>query len=288
MGDQAGIEQPVDTGAVDTPPVDAAPAVEADNPAWAPFLEGMPEQLYPMLKSRLRESDKNVQQMVSKVHSEYEDYKPYKEAGLSRQQIDAALQFYQLADSDPEALWKQMGNYYGYNSQQQGQQPNSPAGEVDLGSDEDGQQQQFDPFADPRIQQLAQQQQAIQQQMIAAHNAEVQRNADAEIDSWITAQQTQRGGKEKFNDDTMDFILNRAMAEASRTGDYQKAIGNAFAAYDSFVGQVRSAPRVNDSAPLVMPTGGGVPIVGKNPADLTDAERRNLGAQMIQQAMRES
>jgi hypothetical protein len=256
----------------ETSPVDNSSPVGNGHPAWDEVLSILPEGFHDPIKERLNKWDQGVQERFQTVHSEYEPYKPFKEAGVSGEQLEAAWQLFALANSDPQGLYKQLGEFFGF--AEQGQQAQEGQQELDLGETE-GEQ----PQTDPMLEQLRVQQEQMQNFLVTQYEQQQQQEADAWLDQRINAL------PETIRNDSsaMNYILNVTQVEAQKGGDFDKAFEAGVAAFNALVNNVRSAPRAGDSAPFVMPTSGGVPV-SKSPVDLTDKERRATMAQMLQSA----
>ena len=273
MSDTAGMENHVEVEA------DVSAPVDNGNPAWNPVYEDvfgiLPEGLHDPVKERLArhfsEWDKNVQGLTEKVHSEYSDYRPFREAGWGGQELTQAAQLYQAMRSDPRAFYDNMREHYKFEAEQ-GQQGSQP-GDNEYDLDEHGNPQ---PVDDPRLQELAQGQATIAQYLAGQQQAQEAAEADAQLDHDV------KSLKAKYGEFDEQYVFNVAATQ------FQKGNANALEdAVKSYVGlqeRVRSTPRPGDSAPLVMPTGGGVPQFAKNPAELSDAERRAAATAYLTQA----
>lgn len=257
------------------PQVETSQPVEAEtngHPAWNEILDILPEGFHGPIKERLSKWDSNVQNLVQKVHSEYEPYKPFKEQGVEPQVLDAAYRLFQMANSDPRALYDQLGEYFGFATEQGQQEQQQNNEEFNLGEEES----QVNLEQHPAYQQLAQQQQMLQEYLAQQHAVQEQQKADAWLDQQINAlPETIRNDK-----NAMNYILNVTQVEAARTGDFDKAFAAGVEAFNALTNNLRSMPRAGDSAPQIMPAGGGLPA-SKNPAEMSDAERRQAGASLL-------
>lgn len=286
MGEYAGTESS-DTGTSTEQAVDQLQASQnntdtsssgdssssSGHPAWEEVLGILPEGFHEPVKTRLSEMDRKAQERFQQVHSEYEPYKPFKEQGVSAQQLEAAMTLYRLAETNPETLYKQMGEYYGFQTQGQGQEQDTNSDdertdetEYDLGEEN----------ADPRVTQLAEAQQRIEQHLQAQYEAQIQQEADTEINT--AAEDIQQ----RFPGIDMDYVSNVALLESHRNPNLSAAQLFEKGAQQFVALQQRMiANRPGNSAPVVMPAGGGTPVMGKNPAEMSPAERRVVAMEML-------
>jgi hypothetical protein len=248
------------------------------HPAWQEVLSLLPSGFHAPVGERLNKIQQGFDSKLQQVHSEYEPFKPFKEAGVTQEQLEGAWQLFALASQDPRALYDQLGQYYGYATNGQGQQGQQQQDETfDLGSANTG--SEGEETDNPALAELRQQQQQMQQFMIQQYEQQQAREADAWLESAIS------GFPEEIrsNQSAMNYILNIANVEGQKTGDFDKGLKAGLAAYDQLVNNVRSAPRATDGAPLVMPSSGGT--VATTPSrELNDKDRKAAFVQLLQQA----
>jgi hypothetical protein len=269
---------PVAENAVDTNTV-VDPATGGGHPAWQEILDAIPASLRDNVRPQLEAWDKGVQEKISKVHSEYEPFKPFVGTVTDQESVQNALTLYNLLSTDPERVYKELATAYGYGATEQGQAKVNPVvdseEEIDLSST----------IEDPRIAALQKQQDAIMASMEASKAAEDQRNADLWIDSQLTV------AKIKFQeagvpfDDTTGSLLLTAAANKNSDGKMSPEIAFNSAITDvlNFANSIRTAPRPGDSAPKVVPTGGGVPSTAFDPNKLDSKGRIGLGVELLNQ-----
>lgn len=250
----------------------------ADNPAWNDFLVGFPESMHPMVKERLSKWDEGINQRIDQVHSEWADFKPFKEAGLNSEVLNQAYGIYQAIQDDPQKVWSILGETYGYGSQpqvnpnpansQQGQvnpqtqQNNQPTGDeygIDGG--------QFN----PEVARLKAMTEDMAQILIAQENARKQAAEDAMLDGQIKA------ARDKYGDFNEKFVLSQV-----QMGD---TFEGAIKSWQGLVNEIRSGAN-RPPAPTIMngPGTGQLPSQQVDPSKLNGAETRNLVAQMFKAA----
>lgn len=246
----------------------------ADNPAWTDFLSGFPTSMHDSIKPHLSRWDEGVNQRISQVHSEYADFKPWRDAGVSNEVLQQAYGVFQALNDNPQEVYRILGETYGYANQQpqnaptsanpqQGQvnpQTNQPTGD-EYGIGEGGQ-------FNPEVARLKAMTENMAQIMVAQENARQQAAEDAALDSQLKA------AREKHGDFNEKFVLGMVQSGESFEG--------AIKAYQGLVNQIRSDAN-RPAAPVVLngQGTGQLPSQQVDPTKLTPSERRELVAQMF-------
>jgi hypothetical protein len=248
----------------------------ADNPAWSDFLSGFPASMHDQIKPHLTKWDQGVNQRIEQVHSEWADFKPYKDAGISREVLDQAYGIFQALNENPQEVYRILGETYGLNVQPQvnptpvpngqgqtnpQQQTNQPTGdEYEL-----GQGGQFNPEI-ARLQAMTENMANI---MLAQEQQRQQAAEDAALDNELRAAHAKHGN---FDDDFVLRYLSSGM-------NMDQAVG----AYNAMLNQVRSDAN-RPQAPTVITGGGALPSNQINPANLNNKDTRSLVANMMKAA----
>lgn len=153
---------------------------ESLNPAWNPLLEKLPSSLHPLATPVLRDWDKNFQNEIQKVHSQYEPYKGFVDQKVDPVQLQQAYELFNLMNTNPQLVYENMGQYYGFSQQEQGQ--------TDQGNNT-GQQESFDfnnPDVDitqhPKFQELMQNQQMLAQYLVSEQEQRANAAAQQQLD----------------------------------------------------------------------------------------------------------
>jgi len=252
------------------------PEIQADNPAWSDFLGAIPAGMHEMVKPHLRKWDEGVNQRISQVHSEYADFKPFKESGVSRETLEQAYGIWQAINENPQEVYKLLGESYGFANQpipqeqnpqqgqvnpQQEQQINQPSGdEYEL-----GQGGQFNPEI-ARLQAMTENMaQIMLQQHQAQQAAQEEAQADAELDKELS------DAKAKYGD-FLRFVLSYV-----NTGMSVDAAVNAYKAFRNEVLSSHNRP----GAPTVISGSGPLPSQQIDPSKLNGKDTRNLVAEMV-------
>ena len=271
----APVEQPVEPGLTDT----SAPDETNDNPAWAPFLEAIPAGLHGVVKPHLRDWDKGVQGTIQKVHETYKPYKPFLDRQVPVERLDTGIRVLDLIDKDPVAFFRHMESQLrNAGLLEEAQAAAEKAEEAEEAEEETS--------VDPRIAALEAQQKQFMDALEAARLQQQQQQAEQEAIAAVDRELAEVEQKFGPLDDTMkQELLTRAaymysQAEASGARNLPTLM-DAWNSLNSFVSHVKQAPR--PAAPRVVPPGGGLPMPpGKSVGQLSSAERKALGVQLVQ------
>lgn len=274
MSETAGAENVI-------PPSDGGDNVEvtpvADNPAWSDFLSGFPASMHDQIKPHLTKWDQGVNQRIEQVHSEWADFKPFKDAGLNRETLEQAYGIFQAINDNPQEVYRILGETYGLNvqpqanptpaSNEQGQpnpQPNQPTGdEYELG--QGGQH-------NPELERLRAMTENMANILLAQEKARQETAEDALLERELKAAHDKHG---EFNEDFVLRYLNSGM-------NMDQAIG----AYQSMTNQLRSDAN-RPQAPNVINGSGPLPSQQIDPAKLNGSDTRKLVANMFKAANRQ-
>lgn len=265
--DNSGAIQGQQPGQGDQTPVAPVTNEPAINPAWNPLLEKLPASLHGMVTPELLAWDKNVQQLVGKVHSEYEPWKPFKENNLDPNEIYQAWQAIQNLEANPQGFVDAVIEYYGLQQAlaEQGQQPQVNDGD-------DGELAPYDIASDPEFQRVT----GLTEQMANLLLAQHQQQKDAQMDQQLNSDLN--AAKQKMGNFDEDFVLQRMNA----TGE---SVEQAVTAYQTFEQNLIAQSRnPSAGAPIIMGSGGGTPATATPVGNMSDKDRRAYIAQVLQSA----
>jgi hypothetical protein len=237
------------------------------NPAWNPVLEKLPESFRPAIIPHLQEWDKNFDSKLSEVQQRYEPYKQFVDNNVSASDIEVALKIAQEIDQNPEAFYKQMQDFFGYDAGQGQQQQQSPPSD-DPNFSFDGIDSGDELLQNPKIQELLQNQQTLaqvilqqrEQQQLEQHNRQIEADL-AEI---------------KQGNPNIDELMLFRIATGQGVDLKQAA-----QILDSYNQSLLTASRT-PAPPVFNPAGGGVPAAQQpDPAKLNPKETKNLVAEIL-------
>lgn len=247
---------PVESGIV--------PQQEEDkhNPAWDSLLESMPSSLHSTITPHLKQWDRNYQDGINKVHSQYESYKPYVENNVTREQIDYALQIMQAIETRPQDMIKALQDYTGM----------SKAEATAVVADEQGQVETEVPeelFNHPKFLEMQKMVQTVAQHLVTQKQQEESTAQDKALATEL------EGLKETHGDYDEEFVLTLAMANPD------KSLEDCVLAYKAKVTEMVEKSR-RAPAPKVLGQGGGAPDNQMQQSDLKDPKNRKaVIAQML-------
>lgn len=236
------------------------------NPAWQDILNVIPDSLHSTIRPALEKWDKGVQDRFQTVHSQYEPFKPFLESGIDPQNINYALAILDKIENDPRSIYDALAEYNGW-AEQQGQ------------SESEFDAENYDPENppdDPRLLRAEQLAEAVAEYTMQQHEQQEAAREDAALDEHISSLKEQHGIAE--DDSIADrFVLGLMLAGATAE--------DAFNEYVNMQSTVATRPRPNDSAPVVLGSGGGIPSANIDRQQLRDPKvRRALVAQMLEQS----
>lgn len=250
-------------------PVEQQSTVE---PSYADtFLKDVPEVERPIVEKYVKQWDAGVTKRFQDVHSEYADWKPFKEAGISPDELNSAWAVANALDNNPQETLQLIAQHYGIEvaqavaDQQQAaeqgglQDPQTPTGNDAF-------------FSDPRFAQVQELAQTAAQILLQEQEQKQQAQEDAALEQEL------KNLHEKHGDFDENWVLPRAM----QIGDLNKAVEE----YNNLVNSILTNNN-RPSAPVVLGSGGGLPATGIDPTKLNDKETKNLVTQILNDAAKE-
>jgi hypothetical protein len=254
-----------------TQPADTAqPSV---NPAWNDALGVIPSQLHSQVVPHFQKWDKNYQDSIQKVHSQYEPWKPIIDNGYTPEDVNFGISLIQALTNNPQELaaalneWIEAENSSGAGIEQQGQNESTP---------QFPQNPEFDISQHPVIQQQDQALRAMAEILLSQRQAEQAAAADQELANEFETLREKFKDRGEFDE---EFVLGVAMNDPNM--DLNAAVEKYFEIQDKMLQQQRRP------GPPVLGSGGAIPS-GGIPRNLEDKDRRALVAQMLAQAQQNS
>lgn len=225
------------------------------NPAWNEALDHIPSEAHSLVTPVFSKWDKNVQQQIQQVHSQYEPYKPFVDAGYDADTIQYGLGLLNAIQTDPkgvlEALQQHLLGEEGQ-PEQQGQQ-NQP-------------QPEFDVTQHPEFQKINQVVQSMAQIILSEREQAQQAQADQELDQELNA------AKEKHGDFDEQYVLALMLHR-------EISLEDAIAEYQSLANNILTQQR--KPGPVVLGSSGAFPNTNRDVSELDDKARRQLVLDML-------
>lgn len=240
------------------------------HPAWNDILQKLPAGLHEMIRPELEKWDRGVQERFQQVQSRYEPYKDFVENEVDPQDIQRAMQVYQLMNQNPQMLWEQMGRYYNFAQQQasnSGQGQQESVEEYDLDESQRENVAAAEGITPEKLQQLEQNQQILAKALYQKYEQEQQAQADAELEQELSRL------REEFGEFDEEFVI----PIAAQTGDVEAAVKK----YMELKAKIAGNPRPGSNLPRPIQPGGATPSTSVNPAELDSKDTRNLVVEFL-------
>jgi uncharacterized protein YdcH (DUF465 family) len=245
-----------------------------DNPAWQEVYDLLPTEFHSLIQPKLKAWDDNF----AKVQSQYSPYKPFLEKNVPFEALQTSMDFANLLNADPEAVYRELGRRFGFSGQgqQQVEEKKPPVQEE--------QEELFEPQDLSKNPQFAQLQQAyqqleqrIQQEDNSRQQYQLEQQTVSEINREWAALEAKTGS---LPQDVKAEIIRRSIFIADQKGhDAVPMISEGYQDYAGFVSRVRNQ-RANTSAPDVMSGNGAMPSAKKPMGKMTSDEFEDHIAEM--------
>lgn len=240
----------------------------ADTTYADTFLKDVPETERPIVEKYVKQWDAGVTKRFQDVHSEYADYKPFKEAGIDADYLSQSLALAQALEADPAGTVKAVAEAYGISF-------GEAAAALEQGVTQPPATQQPaatpDFYQDPRFTQLEQLATTAANILVQQQESQEAANADRELEQTLVSL------KEKYGDYDERYVVALAMQNGSLEDSVKE--------YKAWEQQVLTAQ--NRPAPTVLGSGGGLPATDIDPSKLNSKDTRALVTQLLTKAQQE-
>lgn len=247
------------------------PENSGGNPAWDSLRTKLDPISFKSIEDDLKNFDKNAESRISSLNQQL---KQYSELG-SPEDLQNYAMLAQKLDAEPETMYNALGEFL----RQNGRLPETEKELQDAVDEEEANSAVSD---DPRIAQLEQQQQQLQQFLAEQEQMRIQQEADASLDQEINELKQQHPD---FTDADVKEVLMRA-AFNLQSGQKNVALKDVAQQYvENTVNRIRAVPRPGDSAPKLLPTSGGMPQAaqGESLGKMSRNDVQNFIAASLQQ-----
>lgn len=248
------------------------------NPAWDTLKEKLPKEFHSQIDPILSEWDKNVQQKFQQNAEElrrYEAWKEFVDNNVDPNQLRVAHQMAQNLNTDPLTFYNNLSTMLRERGLIQEAQQVEQKAEEEL--------EALEQVNDPRIDALAKQQEMLIQGLTAQQQAQMQADADARIAQQV---QSDMAALESKTGPLPEWVKNEVFNRgALMTQQLGRPVGlqEAFMEFQKIRQQLLNTPRPGETAPRVVPGGGGFPARKPDKEALKTFEGRGAAiAEIIQ------
>jgi chromosome segregation ATPase len=244
------------------------------NPAWDSLRSKLDPVSFHNIQDDLKNFDKNAESRISSLNQQL---KQYNELG-SPEQLQNYAVIAQRLDTEPEVIYNALGEFL----KQNGRLPETAEEMQDAVDEEEATNENGEAPVDPRLAQLEQQTQQMQEFLAQQEQMRIQQEADTVLGQEIDEL---KQAHPDFSEDDVREVLMRAAFQLQSSGKTAKLSDVAQEYVDKTVNRIRAVPRPGDSAPRLLPTSGGMPggQQAKPLGKLSRDDVQNLIASSIQQ-----
>lgn len=242
------------------------------HPAWQEILETLPDDLHPLVKPKLEEWDRNVQQKLQEVRAPYDPYKPLVENNIPVDMVEQALYLHHQLENNPQELIAKAIEHYklDYVPKDQIQVPDPE----DLEDEFDG----IDITKHPAFQQLSQQLEQFNSKLTEKERLEQEAAEQEELDNYLDQLEQEKG---PFNKLMVATLIANGMDGEQAVETYKSEIAQAV---QQALGQNQQQ---QNQPPVVMggdgTSGSGVPEQPVKMGDLSKDDLMKLSMQFLEQ-----
>lgn len=218
------------------------------NPAWDSLRSKLDPVSFHNIQDDLKTFDKNAESRISSLNQQL---KQYNELG-SPEQLQNYAAIAQRLDTEPEVIYNALGEFL----KQNGRLPETQQEMQDAVDEEEATSGNDEAPVDPRLAQLEQQTQQMQEFLSQQEQMRIQQEADVVLGQEIDEL---KQAHPDFTEDDVREVLMRAAFQLQSSGKAAKLSDVAQEYVDKTVNRIRAVPRPGDSAPRLLPTSGGMP-----------------------------
>lgn len=218
------------------------------NPAWDSLRSKLDPVSFHNIQDDLKTFDKNAESRISSLNQQL---KQYNELG-SPEQLQNYATIAQRLDTEPEVIYNALGEFL----KQNGRLPETQQEMQDAVDEEEATSGNDEAPVDPRLAQLEQQTQQMQEFLSQQEQMRIQQEADVVLGQEIDEL---KQAHPDFSEDDVREVLMRAAFQLQSSGKAAKLSDVAQEYVDKTVNRIRAVPRPGDSAPRLLPTSGGMP-----------------------------
>ena len=232
-----------------------------NNPAWNEFLNIIPEDLHSQITPILSQWDKNIQAKFDTVASEWEPYKNFKDNKIDPQNLEFGINLVNQLSNDPKSVYDALKEHYKFDIDK--------ITDTAKPSKEDT-EDTVDPY-ETRFREYDDRINLLSRALIAKHQKEAEELEDRKLNNELDSLRKTHGDFDE------QWVLSR-MYNGVKAED---AVKN-YLEWETGI-RNRYSPK-----PLIMGTGGGIPIQSIDPVKLNDRQVRDLIVEQLKAASLEN
>lgn len=253
-----------ETGEIEETVAQESGGGDSINPAWNDLLSKVPSQLHSQVTPYLSQWDKNYQEGLQKVHSEYEPYKKFTEH--QPEELDYALSIMKAIEENPQEVAKALAEYSGLSL--------AEAKEVVKEQGQFDETEENELLNHPQFVEMKSMVEAMAQLLVQQNQAKLDAEMDAQLETELKELSKEHG---EFD---VDWVLTKALAKPEvDLAEHVKA----YREHEKSVLEKARKP-----GPKVLKGGGSAPDNQTDITKLDDKGRRELIAKTLQQAAQQS
>lgn len=193
------------------------------NPAWAEVLSVLPENFHSVVTPHFQQWDSAAQSKIEAANAslkEFEDYKPYKEHGISGEEIEQGLRLYYEINNNPQGVYTALANAYNFGQKDPAAiapgVTNTPPGD---GTDNDD---ATAPVADdPRFSKMQEALELVSQIVLTDARAKQDANADRELETEMASLKEKNGD---YDERIVLGLMSNGMSGQEAVTAFQTAV----------------------------------------------------------------
>lgn len=242
----------------------------ASNPAWNDFLGAIPSQFHEVAIPHLKKWDEDVQNLTNKIHSEYEQWKPFKEQGIDPSNVSWALNFVNALQEDPKKMVDALSEYYKLNGVATGTETSLPNLNPTLAAGS-GTDQQLDPRVAAELQSIKDNERTIASFLLKSQEEARAAQEDARLDAEYKQLHAEMSDKHGFDFDeevVNGIALGKGISIQQAANEYYETLQKVIAE--------RQRP-----APRILGPGGSLPSVRKPIKGMAESEVRSTALDFL-------
>lgn len=247
-----------------------------DNPAWEPIRSSLDENTYSLIKPHLSKFDQEASRRIAATNEKYGWAGQLTESGQTPEKIQAAVRFAQQLEENPVEMLNRLRGFVEENYPDDYGKLDWIARQQQALADGQLEAPNLDEDEDPRFAEIRQQQEELAQQQEAQRDflqQQEQTRVFNEMTNQIDRDVTRiREARPDIAREDWAEILNYCALQANQ--GQMVTVEQAVGWFDSIANRIRTTPRPGDSAPDLLPLGGGNAARPQtlDPSNMTDAQ----------------